>query len=92
MTQTPVTREMIEAGMAACLTRSTPGNLSRIYSAMRELEPDAALPDPAAEDALRKALIEIREAVSKRQLPITNQVYEIADKALATRPVEHGNG
>lgn len=30
----------------------------------------------------RAALIEIRELVSKRQLPITNQVFEIADKAL----------
>jgi len=33
--------------------------------------------------SLREALEQIRELVSKRQLPITNQVYEIADAALA---------
>jgi hypothetical protein len=33
-------------------------------------------------DLLVEALESIRDAVSKRQLPITNQVYEIADAAL----------
>ena len=34
-------------------------------------------------DTVVRALAEIRAAVEKRQLPITNQVYEIADEALS---------
>lgn len=34
------------------------------------------------EEALLEALRQIRAAVSKRQLPITNQVFELADAAL----------
>lgn len=34
-------------------------------------------------DTVVRALTEIREAVEKRQLPITNQIYEIADEALS---------
>lgn len=33
-------------------------------------------------EALEDALRQVRSAVEKRQLPITNQVYELADTAL----------
>lgn len=38
----------------------------------------------SAGERMRKALEEIRETVKKRQLPITNEVWELADAALAS--------
>lgn len=36
----------------------------------------------------RKTLEQIRELVNKRQLPVTNQVYELADAALRSQGIE----
>ncbi len=46
----------------------------QLIAALRELRDER--------DALRKALAEIHDLVQRRQLPITNAVFEIADAAL----------